>query len=67
MIELTVNGAAHTLPETTSLAELLGQLGFSGKRIAVERNGLIVPRGRHADERLAHGDQIEIVVAVGGG
>lgn len=67
MIELTVNGAAHTLPETTSLAELLGQLGFSGKRIAVERNGLIVPRGRHTDELLAHGDQIEIVVAVGGG
>ena len=67
MIELTVNGVAYTLPETTSLAELLGQLGFSGKRIAVERNGLIVPRGRHAEERLAHDDQIEIVVAVGGG
>ena len=35
--------------------------------IAVERNGEIVPRGRHADTPLAEGDQIEIVVAVGGG
>lgn len=67
MIELTVNGAAHSLPEASSLAELLGQLGLSGKRIAVERNGLIVPRGRHGEERLAEGDRIEIVVAVGGG
>jgi sulfur carrier protein len=33
----------------------------------VERNGEIVPKSRHADTLLAEGDQIEIVVAVGGG
>jgi sulfur carrier protein len=38
-----------------------------GKRIAVERNGEIVARGRHAETMLAEGDRIEIVVAVGGG
>jgi sulfur carrier protein len=35
--------------------------------VAVERNGAIVPRSRHADTLLAAGDRIEIVVAVGGG
>ncbi len=50
-----------------TVAALLEALGYAGKRIAVERNGEIVPRGRHVDTGLADGDQIEIVVAVGGG
>jgi sulfur carrier protein len=40
---------------------------LTGKRLAIERNGEIVPRSRFADERLAEGDRIEVVVAVGGG
>ncbi|MBC2730659.1 MAG: sulfur carrier protein ThiS [Thiobacillus sp.] len=35
--------------------------------IAIEKNGEIVPRSQHADTRLASGDRLEIVVAVGGG
>jgi sulfur carrier protein len=35
--------------------------------VALERNGEIVPRGRFAQERIADGDRLEIVVAVGGG
>jgi len=37
------------------------------KRIAIEKNGEIVSRSQHADARLASGDRLEIVVAVGGG
>ena len=40
---------------------------LTGKRMAVERNGDIVPRGRHADKMLSAGDRLEIVVAVGDG
>ncbi len=46
---------------------LLDALELSGKRIAVEKNGEIVPRSRYADTALADGDTLEIVVAVGGG
>jgi thiamine biosynthesis protein ThiS len=35
--------------------------------VAVERNGEVVPRARHADVELADGDVIEIVHFVGGG
>jgi len=35
--------------------------------VAVEVNGEIVPRGRHAEHRLQPGDRIEIVHALGGG
>ncbi|MDP1634046.1 MAG: sulfur carrier protein ThiS, partial [Gallionellaceae bacterium] len=38
-----------------------------GKRVALERNGEIVPRSQFASQQLAEGDRLEVVVAVGGG
>ena len=67
MIALTVNGTAHRFEQPLNCRQLLERLNLAGKRVAVERNGEIVPRGRHADEMLADGDRLEIVVAVGGG
>jgi sulfur carrier protein len=49
------------------VAALLDGMGLTGKRLAVERNGEIVPKGRHAEAQLADGDRLEIVIAVGGG
>ncbi|MCE1243360.1 sulfur carrier protein ThiS [Oryzomicrobium sp.] len=66
-MQLTVNGEPRSFPAPLSVAGLVDYLGLTGKRIAVERNGEIVPRGRHADTGLADGDVLEIVVAVGGG
>ena len=67
MIALTVNGALRRFEAPLKVDALLNALELTGKRIAFERNGEIVPRGRFGDEWLADGDQIEIVVAVGGG
>ena len=66
-MELTINGESRQFSAPLSVAALVEVLGYTGKRIAVERNGEIVPRGRHAEVELAAGDRIEIVVAVGGG
>jgi len=66
-MELTINGESRQFTAPLSVAALVEVLGFTGKRIAVERNGEIVARGRHAEVELAAGDRIEIVVAVGGG
>ncbi len=66
-MEITVNGEPQPLADAFSVAKLLESRGLAGKRLAVERNGEIVPKSRHADTLLANGDQIEIVVAVGGG
>ena len=67
MIALTVNGEARRFEQPLNCRELLERLNLAGKRVALERNGEIVPRGQHADEMLADGDRLEIVVAVGGG
>jgi sulfur carrier protein len=67
-MRVTVNGAERELAApTASVADLVRELGFEGKRIAVERNGAIVPKSRHGETRLADGDRLEIVGAVGGG
>ena len=67
MINVTINGQAESLDDSLSVLALLESRGLAGKRVAVERNGEIVPKGRHAETALAEGDRVEIVVAVGGG
>lgn len=67
MITIHINGAARQLPNPVSVATLLGELALNGKRIALERNGEVVSRSQFGLQQLADGDQLEIVVAVGGG
>ena len=66
-MHITLNGASRELPAGLAVTGLLEELGYTGKRVAVERNGEIVPKSRHADTALQDGDQVEIVAAVGGG
>ena len=66
-LQLTVNGEAAECRPGNTVADLLATLDTAGKRVAVERNGEIVPRSLHASTRLEPGDRLEIVVAVGGG
>ncbi len=67
MIQVIVNGAAQRLDRPLVVAELVERLALGGKKIAVERNGEIVPKSAHGATLLADGDRLEIVVAVGGG
>lgn len=67
MLEITLNGESRQFPQVLSVSALIAELGYTGKRIAVERNGEIVPKSQHAASLLVSGDQLEIVVAVGGG
>jgi sulfur carrier protein len=66
-MEIQLNGTGRSVPEGSTVAALIESLGYTGKRVAVERNGEIVPRSAHGDTPLAAGDLVEIVVAVGGG
>jgi sulfur carrier protein len=67
VIQLSVNGQVQRLEPGANIAQLLDALELAGKRVAVEKNGEIVPRSQYSDTRLAEGDALEIVVAVGGG
>jgi len=67
VITVSINGTTRQLPDSAGVSVLLEEMGLSGKRIALERNGEIVPRSLFATQQLADGDKLEIVVAVGGG
>lgn len=66
-MNIFVNGKSHACPADFTVTELIDQLGLTGKRLAVERNQVLVARALHASTRLQEGDRLEIVVAVGGG
>lgn len=51
----------------TSLADYLSTSGYDCRRIAVERNGTIVPKSQYSETILTDGDTLEIVSFVGGG
>jgi sulfur carrier protein len=67
VIALTINGEPRSFEASLTVAQLIEELALAGKRIALERNGEIVPRGQFAEQKLLDGDRLEIVVAVGGG
>jgi sulfur carrier protein len=67
VIALTVNGEARRFDQPLNCQQLIERLNLAGKRVALERNGEIVPRSRLGEQILADGDKLEIVVAVGGG
>ena len=67
MIALTINGQSRSFSDPLNVARLIEELELKGKRIALERNGEIVPRSQFGQVTLTDGDALEIVVAVGGG
>lgn len=66
-IHLQLNGAPRCLDAGATIATLLEAEDLARRRVAVEVNGEIVPRTRHAEHVLADGDKVEIVHALGGG
>lgn len=64
---MKVNGEVRLLDTNVSLAEFLSAEGYSVTRIAVERNGSIIPKGEYANVVLSDTDTLEVVTFVGGG
>jgi thiamine biosynthesis protein ThiS len=65
-MKITINAQEQSCDSTT-LAQLIEQLGMKQDRVAVELNRDIVPRAKWAETNLAEGDKLEIVHFVGGG
>nr|VFJ89729.1 MAG: sulfur carrier protein [Candidatus Kentron sp. H]VFJ91263.1 MAG: sulfur carrier protein [Candidatus Kentron sp. H]VFJ97810.1 MAG: sulfur carrier protein [Candidatus Kentron sp. H] len=66
-MNIVLNGKPRELTKPVSVARLLEIEGVVGKRIAVEVNEEIVPRGEHGQYELHEDDRVEIVRAIGGG
>ncbi len=66
-IRISLNGEERRVPEGTSVAALLDQLGLDRRKVAVERNEAIVPRSVYGETTITQGDAFEIVHFIGGG
>jgi len=66
-VRVTLNGAPREFQAPLTFDQLLSELRLAGRRLAIERNGEIVPRSSFGAAKLADGDRIEVVIAVGGG
>ncbi len=66
-MQVTINGEARPLDQPVSLEAFLATLDIDPRKVAVERNREIVPRGQYAQTTLADGDALEIVHFIGGG
>ncbi|HNO75375.1 sulfur carrier protein ThiS [Nitrosomonas mobilis] len=66
-MQLVINGQSQCFDNVNSVLQLLESLSLQDKRIAVECNGEIIPRSTFPSHLLTDGDQLEIIVAVGGG
>jgi len=67
VISVLINGVPQAFSLSSNFADLMTALNLTGKRVAIECNGEIVPRSQFLQRILSDGDKIEIVVAVGGG
>lgn len=67
-MNLKINGNIKSFDDTSMTIEgLVIQLNLLGKRIAIEKNGMIISKSEFQKITLQDGDQLEIVGAVGGG
>ena len=64
---LRVNGKECPCYIGKSVRDMLLQAQFSTERVAVERNGAILPKMAYAETILRDGDTVEVVSFVGGG
>lgn len=65
-MHIFINGE-RTVVAAITLEQLVTELGFQGKRIAIEMDGQLITKSRHANTLLTDDAKIEIIHAVGGG
>jgi sulfur carrier protein len=66
-MRLTVNGEAREIGDGATVDALIAELELDPRKVAIERNLVIVPRSLYAATTLQNDDRIEIVQFVGGG
>ena len=66
-MRIVLNGDPYDVPGPVTIAGLLERLDIDSRRVAVERNLVVLKRALFDTTEVSDGDQIEIVNFVGGG
>jgi thiamine biosynthesis protein ThiS len=67
LVRIRLNGEPHDLDGPLTILALLDRLGIDHRRVAVERNLVVIRRAEYGTTPVGDGDEIEVVNFVGGG
>ena len=67
MAKIQLNGKKVAIQTNFSLFDLLKKYKLINKKVAIEHNGVIIPKGDYKKKNLKNNDKVEIVHFIGGG
>ena len=67
MAKIQLNGKKVIIQSDYSLFDLLKKYNLTNKKVAIEHNGVIIPKVNYKKKNLKNNDKVEIVHFIGGG
>ena len=67
MAKIQLNGKKVTIKAKTTIYELLKKFKLNNKKVAIEYNGIIIPKTNYKKKHLKNNDKLEVVHFIGGG
>ena len=67
MAKIQLNGKKVVIKPNYSIFDLLKKYKLSNKKVAIEHNGIIIPKANYKKKNLRNNDKVEIVHFIGGG
>ena len=67
MAKIQLNGRKITLRSKCSIYDLLKRFKLNNKKVAIEHNGVIIPKSNYKKKYLKNNDKLEVVHFIGGG
>jgi len=66
-MKVFINGKTIEVGNNLTAQQLLSEMGYKDKRIALEINGEVTPKSEYSNKIIVENDRVEIIVAIGGG
>ena len=67
MAKIKLNGKKVDIKPKATVYELLKKFKLNNKKVAIEHNGIIVPKSNYKKKFLKNNDKLEVVHFIGGG
>ena len=67
MAKIQLNGKKVDIKPKATVYELLKKFNLNNKKVAIEHNGIIIPKVNYKKKYLKNNDKLEVVHFIGGG
>jgi len=67
MAKIQLNGKKISIKSRSTIYELLKKFKLNNKKVAIEHNGIIIPKTHYKKKYVKNNDKLEVVHFIGGG